>query len=176
MHTIKRAADGSVQKCKARWVLRGQDKQKWDRQTDSPTCTRRFFLPLLRSLYCCLIFAARATNCSTSATVYIPLESTATMRSCTARYFVSPSATLRGPGSHKSRLFRLVPGSRLPTKIVKAAISSASLRSEGRPACRVTWSYTLFASVQVTHLDVIRRCLPFAGNETRNENLGKHRA
>ena len=33
--TVTRNADGSFQKCKARWVLRGfQDKQKWDQQTD----------------------------------------------------------------------------------------------------------------------------------------------
>jgi hypothetical protein len=42
--TVKRNMDGSFQKCKARWVLRGfQDKQKWDQQTDSPTCTRPGF-------------------------------------------------------------------------------------------------------------------------------------
>ena len=38
--TIKRNPDGSFDKCKARWVLRGfQDKQKWDQQADSPTAT-----------------------------------------------------------------------------------------------------------------------------------------
>ena len=42
--TIKRNNDGSFQKCKARWVLRGfQDRQKWDQQTDSPTATRPAF-------------------------------------------------------------------------------------------------------------------------------------
>ena len=42
--TIKRNQDGTFEKCKARWVLRGfQDKQKWDQQTDSPTSTRPAF-------------------------------------------------------------------------------------------------------------------------------------
>ncbi len=42
--TIKRNKDGTFQKCKARWVLRGfQDKQQWDQQTDSPTTTRPGF-------------------------------------------------------------------------------------------------------------------------------------
>ena len=42
--TVKREQDGSFQKCKARWVLRGfQDRQKWDQQTDSPTATRPAF-------------------------------------------------------------------------------------------------------------------------------------
>ena len=42
--TIKRKPDGSFDKTKARWVLRGfQDKQKWDQQTDSPTATRPAF-------------------------------------------------------------------------------------------------------------------------------------
>ena len=42
--TTKRNQDGSFQKCKARWVLRGfQDKQPWDQQTDSPTSTRPAF-------------------------------------------------------------------------------------------------------------------------------------
>ena len=42
--TIKRNHDGSFQKCKARWVLRGfQDKQRYDQQTDSPTATRPGF-------------------------------------------------------------------------------------------------------------------------------------
>jgi len=42
--TIERGPGGSFQKCKARWVLRGfQEQQKWDQQTDSPTCTRPGF-------------------------------------------------------------------------------------------------------------------------------------
>ena len=42
--TIKRDKDGSFQKCKARWVLRGfQDTQHWNLQTDSPTATRPGF-------------------------------------------------------------------------------------------------------------------------------------
>jgi len=42
--TIKRTPDGTFEKCKARWVLRGfQDRQKWDQQTDSPTATRPAF-------------------------------------------------------------------------------------------------------------------------------------
>ena len=42
--TIKRNPDGSFQKCKARWVLRGfLDKQKDEQQTDSPTATRPGF-------------------------------------------------------------------------------------------------------------------------------------
>ena len=42
--TVKINQDGSFQKCKARWVLRGfQDKEKWDQQTDSPTATRPAF-------------------------------------------------------------------------------------------------------------------------------------
>ena len=42
--TVKRNQDGSLAKCKARWVLRGfQDQQIWDLQTDSPTQTRPGF-------------------------------------------------------------------------------------------------------------------------------------
>ena len=42
--TIKRDKDGSFQKCKARWVLRGfQDRQKDEQQTDSPATTRPGF-------------------------------------------------------------------------------------------------------------------------------------
>jgi len=42
--TIKRNKDGSFEKCKARWVLRGfQDQQVWELQTDSPTSTRPGF-------------------------------------------------------------------------------------------------------------------------------------
>ena len=42
--TIKRDKDGSFQKCKARWVLRGfQDRQKDEQQTDSPAATRPGF-------------------------------------------------------------------------------------------------------------------------------------
>ena len=42
--TVKRNKDGSFQKCKARWVLRGfLDKQVWQIQTDSPTSTRPGF-------------------------------------------------------------------------------------------------------------------------------------
>ena len=42
--TIKRKPDGTFDKCKARWVLRGfQDQQKWDQQTDSPTASRPAF-------------------------------------------------------------------------------------------------------------------------------------
>ena len=41
---IKRKGDGSFEKCKARWVLRGfQDKQKLDQQTDSPAASRPGF-------------------------------------------------------------------------------------------------------------------------------------
>ena len=43
--TIKRDADGSMQRCKARWVLRGfRDRQGWGRQTDWPTASRPGFL------------------------------------------------------------------------------------------------------------------------------------
>ena len=42
--TVKRKKDGTFEKCKARWVLRGfQDRQVWDLQTDSPTATRPGF-------------------------------------------------------------------------------------------------------------------------------------
>ena len=42
--TIKRDKDGTFQKCKARWVLRGfQDCQKDQQQTDSPTTSRPGF-------------------------------------------------------------------------------------------------------------------------------------
>ena len=42
--TIERDKDGTFQKCKARWVLRGfQDRQKDFQQTDSPTATRPGF-------------------------------------------------------------------------------------------------------------------------------------
>ena len=42
--TVKRDKDGSFQKTKARWVLRGfQDRQKDSQQTDSPTTTRPGF-------------------------------------------------------------------------------------------------------------------------------------
>ena len=41
---IKRQGDGSFEKCKARWVLRGfQDKQKLEQQTDSPAASRPGF-------------------------------------------------------------------------------------------------------------------------------------
>ena len=41
---IKRGRDGTFEKCKARWVLRGfQDKQKFDQQTDSPAASRPGF-------------------------------------------------------------------------------------------------------------------------------------
>ena len=41
---IKRSGDGSFEKCKARWVLRGfQDKQKYEQQTDSPAASRPGF-------------------------------------------------------------------------------------------------------------------------------------
>ena len=42
--TIKRRKDGSFDKCKARWVLKGfQDRQKSEQQTDSPTASRPGF-------------------------------------------------------------------------------------------------------------------------------------
>ena len=41
---IKRGRDGTFEKCKARWVLRGfQDKQKFEQQTDSPAASRPGF-------------------------------------------------------------------------------------------------------------------------------------
>ena len=41
---VKRQKDGSFDKCKARWFLRGfQDRQIWNLQTDSPTSTRPGF-------------------------------------------------------------------------------------------------------------------------------------
>ena len=42
--TVKRKPDGTFDKCKARWVLRGfQDKEGDWLQTDSPTTTRPGF-------------------------------------------------------------------------------------------------------------------------------------
>ena len=42
--TVKRNKDGSFEKCKARWVLRGfQDTQIWGLQIDSATSTRPGF-------------------------------------------------------------------------------------------------------------------------------------
>ena len=42
--TVKRRGDGTFEKCKARWVLRGfQDKQKHEQQKDSPAASRPGF-------------------------------------------------------------------------------------------------------------------------------------
>ena len=42
--TAKKDKDGNLQKCKARWVLKGfQDKQKNTQQTDSPAASRAGF-------------------------------------------------------------------------------------------------------------------------------------